>query len=476
MCELLSWCFRSICHFLFTGRCAVSWLVKCLLALKKAHKVFIFVSCRSKFGMWVCSAGGYKMGEQNFLNHLSVHRYTMPRLSEAERKQAIGRLQAGESQTEVAAHFHVSQSTVRRLVARFQLSNSTADWPRSGRPRATTRAQDRFLRLRHLRDRFLPASSTVQALRNATRISDQTVRNRLRERGLRAYRPVLRTLMTHQHRQLRRQWANQHINWRLHNWRHVWFSDESNFLISRHDRRRRVYRRRNERFDAGCISQALSHGGGSVMVWGAISHTGRSNLVRVRGNLTAQAYINNILMPHALPLLQQPGAIFQHDNARPHAARLTREFLTRNNVQTLPWPSNSPDMNAIEHIWDALDRRLRNRVVAPATPDELFTALEEEWRAIPLHNIRRLIASMPRRCQAVLQSAGGHTRYWVAALWQVDSFIKSELSTVFRTNKYQWSILQNFSSFVYFNQKLCNVIQDYIWRPNLAMRFFFWRV
>ena len=120
----------------------------------------------------------------------------------------------------------------------FAQSGSTTDAPRSGRPRVTTPAQDRFIRLRHLRNRFLSAQSTVQALPGNQRISRQTVRNRIHGAGLRAYRPYQGNVLTRRHRQARMLWAKQHQAWTLRNrWRHVWFSDESRFLLQSHDGR-----------------------------------------------------------------------------------------------------------------------------------------------------------------------------------------------------------------------------------------------
>jgi hypothetical protein len=51
-------------------------------------------------------------------------------------------------------------------------------------------------------------------------------------------------------------------------------------------------------------------------------------VVHIPGNLTAQRYCDEILQPHVLPLMQQNGARFQHDNARPHTARITTALLT----------------------------------------------------------------------------------------------------------------------------------------------------
>ena len=304
----------------------------------------------------------------------------MPPLHAAAKENAIGRLQAGQRQADVAHALNVSQSTISGLWNRFRQSGSTADALRLGLPRVTTPAQDRFIRLRHLRNRFLSAQSTVQALPGNQRISRQTVRNRIHGAGLRAYLPYQGNVLTRRHRQARMLWANQHQAWTLRNhWRHVWFSDESRILLQPHDGRRRVYRRRGERYAALCVDEAPPHGGGGITVWGAISYTGRSQLVRVQGNLTAVQYIQDILRPHVLQLMGTPGAVFQQDNARPHTARITVAYFNNQNIRTLPWPSLRPDLSPIEHLWDELDRRLRVRNVPPATPDELFAVLQEDW-------------------------------------------------------------------------------------------------
>ena len=149
------------------------------------------------------------------------------------------------------------------------------------------------------------------------------------------------------------------------------------------------------------------------MVWAGINNNRKTNLVIINGNLNAQRYRDKILAPVVIPYVNaNPNAIFQQDNARPHTARLTTQYLQANNVDVMEWPLKFPDLSPIEQVWDLLDRRVRQRPVSPQTLRQLQHALVQEQNNIPMDVIRRYIRSMRRRCRAMIQSSGGHTRYW----------------------------------------------------------------
>ena len=60
-----------------------------------------------------------------------------------------------------------------------------------------------------------------------------------------------------------------------------------------------------------------------MIVWGGISHNGKTQLVTVNGILNAQKYKDDILAPVVLPFMQAGNGLtlLQQDNTRPHTAR-----------------------------------------------------------------------------------------------------------------------------------------------------------
>lgn len=324
-------------------------------------------------------------------------------------------LQTGSTQTQTSNAMNTSQSVVSRLWLRYQRTGEVADLHRSGRPRSTNRRDDRLVVNQALRNRSLTSTDLQQYLRRVSgvTVSTQTIRNRIHMGGLRARRPQIVLPLTARHRRARFAWCTQHRRWNINQWSHVMFSDESRFTLDFLDGRRRVWRRAGERFTDPARVAHDRYGAGSVMVWGGVTMTGRTDLHVCIGRVTGLYYRDNVLAPYVIPFARRHGHgfIFQDDNARAHRARVVTEYLQQQNIRSLPWPAMSPDLSPIEHVWDILGKRVRRRNPLPRTLGELGAALQEEWQRIPQVTIRRLIGSMRRRCIACCDNRGGPTRY-----------------------------------------------------------------
>ncbi len=73
------------------------------------------------------------------------------------------------------------------------------------------------------------------------------------------------------------------------------------------------------------------------------------------------------------------------------------------------WPSMSPDLNPIEHLWGILKRKVEERKVSNI--HQLRDVVMEEWKRTPVATCETLVNSMPKRVKVVLKNSG-HTKYW----------------------------------------------------------------
>ena len=99
------------------------------------------------------------------------------------------------------------------------------------------------------------------------------------------------------------------------------------------------------------------------------------------------------------------------DNVRPHRSKAVTAYLQSEAVTSVPWPSISPDLNPIEHIWDMLCRRIQAREPPVQNIRQLEAALHREWQQLSQLDIRRLTGGIRRRVEALFQARGGYTRY-----------------------------------------------------------------
>ncbi|GFV68895.1 transposable element Tcb2 transposase [Trichonephila clavipes] len=192
------------------------------------------------------------------------------------------------------------------------------------------------------------------------------------------------------------------------------FSDESRVSVHPNNRRIFIWRECGCRNNPASVHESDRFGGGGVLVYGGISIDVRTDLYIIRdGPLTARRYSDEILRPIVVPYAATIGDdfILMDYNCRPHRANLVEDFLFEEGTVRMEWSASSADINQIEHVWNALGRRVAGHQPPPQTLQELERALLEEWDKIPQLVINSLIDSMPQRCSTLLAVRGNHTPY-----------------------------------------------------------------
>jgi transposase len=115
--------------------------------------------------------------------------------------------------------------------------------------------------------------------------------------------------------------------------------------------------------------------------------------------------------------------IFQQDNARPHTAKKSTEFLNslarKHGFTIMNWLANSPDLSPIENLWahlkDVLRKQYPDTKTLRGSPEtikmKLCERLHKIWWDIKVEVLQKHIESMPERVQQVLDARGWYTKY-----------------------------------------------------------------
>jgi transposase len=319
----------------------------------------------------------------------------------------------GLPHTDIAQQAGTSLPTVRHWLKHYEEKKDVADEPRSGRPRSTDEAMDTaiigacYVEKNFCTPRGLKRKYGFEA-------SPRTIDRRMREVNLFGRIARHRKRLTDEEKRARLSFAEGYKHMTAEDWMKVMFADEKKFKGEGFMGQVWVRRPKGEADNPAYQVQKFPHPV-KLNVWGTFCGRGLGYCYIFNENMDGKL-LKKILGSHLvesaeLHFEQDPPELWRllQDNDPKHKSVLVRTWLHNHGISMLDFPAYSPDLNPMENLWNDIARRVKARPAS--TMEELQDVIAEEWAATPPEFLRKLARSMPKRCQAVIDAKGDHTKY-----------------------------------------------------------------
>lgn len=273
---------------------------------------------------------------------------------------------------------------------------------------------EEFLRQKVEENRFIsgPQLATILLNEKQIRVSAKTAKRLIQKYGFSQRSPRKVPLISKKNQEDRRRLSKEFLLKPKTFWNRVIWSDETIVELFRTKGKLWAWRFPNEAFNPDCTIKTVKGGGVKIILWGCMNKNGVGNLVEIKDTLTGPKYVK-LLQENLFDSAQKLGLaddfIFQQDNDPKHTSNIAIEFFDMNSINMLEWPSQSPDLNVIEHMWSELKRRYANLVAKSKT--DMLEKLTAIWIDLGKTYCTKLVDSIYDRCIEVMKNKGGATRY-----------------------------------------------------------------
>ncbi len=337
-------------------------------------------------------------------------------------KQAIIRLKKQNKPIrEIAKTLGVAKTTVWNILKKKERTGELSNTKRPGRPRKTTVVDDRRILSLVKKTPF----TTVGQIKNTLQevgvcVSKSTIKRRLHQSEYRGFTTRCKPLVSLKNRKARLEFAKRHLKKPSQFWNTSYGQMRPRSTFTR-VMGREEYGEGKELLMILSIPPIISEAWWWLVSWAwacmAASGTGSlciywwCELLTKAGRMNSEVFraiLSARIQPNASELIGQRFTV-QMDNDPKHTAKATKEFLKGKKWTVMQWPSQSPDLNPIEHAFHLLKTKLKGK--CPKNKQELKTVAVEAWQSITRDETQRLVMSMRSRLQAVIDCKGFATKY-----------------------------------------------------------------
>lgn len=329
-------------------------------------------------------------------------------------------LDCGLSQRAIAAKLGVSKGAIHDAIQRQRAHGTQQTRPRSGRPGALDTRDHRRL----VREILANPGKPWKHFGSIFEVSDDTVRKAAASMGFHKRHKRGKPFLTPQAIAKRLQWVKDN---KEQDWRRVIFTDESAVEMGLDITMNFTIRKEGEQYLPQHLQRTFRSSRKSLMVWGAIAHNKKWDLVRLsippsevqeKGKgMNGEKYVRMVLngplkrAARQLRTARWRDILVVEDGAPCHTCKLAKEARSKLGIPSLIHPPSSPDLNPIENVWHLLKTKVSQLPTRATNLDMLWEQVQACWADIDQGYINKVIDGMPERVEAVRQARGEVTRF-----------------------------------------------------------------